>query len=268
MLITLTTDFGTKDHFVAAMKGVILGIAPRARILGIAPRARIIDVTHQIAPFAIGEAAFTIAEAARWFPKGTVHVVVVDPGVGSERRPILVEAAGQRFIGPDNGVFTLIYDSGPHKVREITNAKMMLKTVSRTFHGRDIFAPAAAHLAAGAMPARFGKVIHDYIRSSALKPEAIAKHRWRGSILTVDHFGNLITNFGMREFGALRTRAFEVSAGSQTIRRLALAYADASIGELVVIEGSSGFLEISANQESAGKLLGCGPGAPVELKIF
>src|SRR5580700_5463264 len=127
--ITLTTDFGTSDHFVGAMKGVILGIAPRARI---------VDITHQITRFEVNEAAFTIGEAARWFPKGTIHVVVVDPGVGTARRPILVEAAGQRFVGPDNGVFTMIYDSGAGdlrkpRVREITNTKMMLKTVSRTF---------------------------------------------------------------------------------------------------------------------------------------
>jgi S-adenosyl-L-methionine hydrolase (adenosine-forming) len=259
MLITLTTDFGTSDHFVGAMKGVILGIATRARI---------VDITHQITPFEMNEAAFTIAEAARWFPKGAIHVVVVDPGVGTARRPILVEAAGQRFIGPDNGVFTMIYDQGPHKVREITNNKMMLKTVSRTFHGRDVFAPAAAHLASGVAPARFGKLISDFVRSEMVKPALLKKHRWLGRVLKVDHFGNLITNFHMREFGELRMRAFEILAGTQIIRRLALTYAESGIGELVAIEGSSGFLELSANQESAAEKLGCGVGAPVELEIF
>ncbi len=202
MLITLTTDFGISDHFVGAMKGVILGIAPRARI---------VDITHQITPFEVNEAGFVIAEAARWFPKGTIHVVVVDPGVGTARRPILVEAGGQRFIGPDNGVFTMVYDFGSHKVREITNPKMMLTTVSRTFHGRDVFSPAAAHLARGATPARFGKLVHDFVRSSTIKPVQLKKHCWSGYVLKVDHFGNLITNFDMRDFGALRTRAFEVS---------------------------------------------------------
>jgi len=259
MLITLTTDFGTSDHFVGAMKGVILGIATRTRI---------VDITHQITPFEVNEAAFTIAEAARWFPKGTIHVVVVDPGVGTARRPILVEAAGQRFIGPDNGVFTMIYDQGPHKVREITNTKMMLKTVSRTFHGRDVFAPAAAHLASGVAAARFGKLIGDFVRTETVQPALLKKHRWLGSVLKVDHFGNLITNFHMREFGKLRMRAFEILAGAQIIRRLALTYAESGIGELVAIEGSSGFLELSANQESAAARLGCGVGAPVELEIF
>ena len=259
MLITLTTDFGTADYFVGAMKGVVLGIAPRARI---------VDITHQITPFEVNEAAFTIAEAARWFPKGTIHVVVVDPGVGTARRPILVEAGGQKFIGPDNGVFTMIYDAGCYKVREITNIKMMLKTVSRTFHGRDVFAPAAAHLAAGVTAARAGKLISDYVRSVTVKPARLKQHRWLGNVLKVDRFGNLITNFDMRQFGDLRTRAFEVLAGAQVIRRLALTYAEGGIGELVAIEGSSGFLEISANQASAAAKLGCGVGAAVEMEIF
>ena len=140
MLITLTTDFGAADHFVGAMKGVILGIAPRAQI---------VDITHEIRPYDVNEAAFVIAQAWRYFPKRTVHVVVVDPGVGSARRPILAEAAGQFFIAPDNGVLSMIYDAAPHKVRVISNPKLMSKVVSRTFHGRDVFAPAAAHLAGG-----------------------------------------------------------------------------------------------------------------------
>ena len=260
MLITLTTDFGTSDYFVGAMKGVILGLAPRARI---------IDISHQITPFAIDEGAFVIGEAARWFPKGTIHVVVVDPGVGTARRPILVEAAGQRFIGPDNGVFTMIYDSIRQlKVREITNKKMMLAQVSRTFHGRDVFAPAAGHLAAGVSPARLGKVVTDFLRSQTLEPVPVKKNRWLGSVLKVDHFGNLITNFDMRKFGELRTHAFEILAGSEIIRRLVLTYAESGIGEVAAIEGSSGFLEISANQGSAARRLGCGVGSRVELEIF
>lgn len=259
MIITLTTDFGASDYFTGAMKGVILGIAPRVRI---------VDITHHITPFMVNEGAFVIAEAARWFPKGTIHVVVVDPGVGTTRKPILVEAGGQRFIGPDNGVFTMIYDSGSAKVREIANASLMLKTVSRTFHGRDVFAPAAAHLAAGTPPARFGKLIHDYVCSETLRPAPLKNNRWLGSVLKVDHFGNIVTNFDMRKFQELRTHAFEILAGPQIIRRLALTYAESGIGELVAIEGSSGFLEISANRESAANRLSCGVGSPVELEIF
>src|SRR6478735_10249969 len=133
-LITLTTDFGTADHFVASMKGVLLSLAPRARI---------VDITHEIAPYDVNEAGFVLAQAWHWFPQGTTHVVVVDPGVGSERRPILIEAGGHYFVGPDNGVFSMIYGAVKHKVRLISNRKMMRSEVSRTFHGRDVFAPAA-----------------------------------------------------------------------------------------------------------------------------
>src|SRR5580692_6769630 len=150
--ITLTTDFGTSDHFVGVMKGVILGISPRARI---------VDITHEIAPYEVSEAAFVIAQAWRYFPKGSIHVVVVDPGVGSARRPILCEAEGQFFIAPDNGVLSMIYDAGQHRVRVISNEKLFLKRVSKTFHGRDVFAPAAAHLSKGLTPAKFGELIHD-----------------------------------------------------------------------------------------------------------
>ena len=256
MLITLTTDFGTSDHFVASMKGVILGIAPRARI---------VDITHNIAPFDVSEAAFTLAQAWRWFPKGTIHV---DPGVGSDRRPILVEAAGHRFIGPDNGVFSMIYDAAPSKARAITNAKLMLKHVSRTFHGRDIFAPAAAHLAKGTPAAQFGKRLDDPIRIPHLTPAAVKQHRWTGTILKADRFGNLITNFHVDNFPDIRTRPFEMLVGTELIRRLALTYAETAVAEVAVIVGSSGYLEVSAHQSSAAEKLGCGAGAPVELEIF
>lgn len=259
MLITLTTDFGAADHFVGAMKGVILGIAPRARI---------VDITHQIEPYDVNEAAFVIAQAWRYFPKRTVHVVVIDPGVGSARRPILAEAGGQFFIAPDNGVLSMIFDAAPHKVRVISNAKLMNKIVSRTFHGRDVFAPAAAHLAAGIAPATFGKTIHDYVRSSALKPRRTGTNAYSGAILKVDHFGNLITNLHIDEVAGVKTRPFELRVGLDRIHRLALTYAEASIGEIFVIVGSSGYLEIAANQASAANRLGCGAGAPVELEIL
>lgn len=258
MLITLTTDFGAADHFVGTMKGVILGIAPRAQI---------VDITHQIEPFAINEGSFTIAQAWRYFPKRTVHVVVIDPGVGSSRRPILAEAGGQFFIAPDNGVLSMIYDAAPHKVRVISNAKLMNKIVSRTFHGRDVFAPAAAHLVRGVAPAKFGKPIHDYVRA-AFKPERLAPNKFLGAILKVDRFGNLITNLHIDDLAEVKARPFELRVGLERIHRLALTYAETAIGEQFVIVGSSGYLEIAANQASAAKLLGCGAGAPVELEIL
>jgi S-adenosylmethionine hydrolase len=247
------------DHFVASMKGVILGIAPRAQI---------VDVTHAVCPFDVGEAAFTLAQAWRWFPKGTIHVAVVDPGVGTARRPILVEAGGHRFIGPDNGLFSMIYDAGVFKAREISNAKLGLAQVSRTFHGRDVFAPAAAHLAKGVTAARFGKRVDDVVRMPHLSPRAIKRGRWAGTILKVDRFGNLITNFHVDQSPDVRTKAFELVVGTETVRRLALTYAETAVGEVAAIVGSSGYLEVSANQASAAEKLGCGAGASVELEIF
>jgi S-adenosylmethionine hydrolase len=261
-VITLTTDFGHADHFVGAMKGVILSIAPRARI---------IEITHEISPYAISEAAFVIAQAWRCFLKGTIHVVVVDPGVGSARRPILAAAGGHYFIAPDNGVLTMIYDApaaGQIKIREISNARLMSKHVSRTFHGRDVFAPAAAHLASGVPPARFGKLIEDPVRCPSLTPVQRSRQVWTGSILKVDRFGNLITNLHADEFPDVKTRPAELRIGRARVRRLALAYSEAEIGELFVIVGSSGYLEVAANQASAAKALGCRAGARVELEIF
>ena len=258
-VITLTTDFGASDHFVGAMKGVILSIAPRATV---------VDITHEIAPQNLTEAAFVIAQAWPYFPKKTIHVTVVDPGVGSSRRPILCEAAGHFFIAPDNGVLSMIYDASKHKTRVIENPKLMAKQISRTFHGRDVFAPAAAHLARGVLPARFGKPVADLIRISALHPSQIAHDTWSGVILKVDHFGNLITNFRIDDFAAIKTRPFEMRIGPERIRRLALTYAQTEIGEIFVIAGSAGYLEIAANQTSAAQILGCGAGAEVQLEIF
>jgi S-adenosylmethionine hydrolase len=257
--ITLTTDFGTRDHFVGAMKGVILGISPRVRI---------VDITHEIAPQQVSEAAFAISQAWRYFPKGTIHVVVVDPGVGSARRPILCETEGQFFIAPDNGVLSMIYDSAPHKVRILSNEKLFLKKVSKTFHGRDVFAPAAANLSRGLAPAKFGKPIHDAVRSILLKPTPLSNNHWSGVVLHADRFGNLITNFHIAEFPALLKHPMELRAGSQRITRLAATYADTAIGELFAIIGSSEYVEVVVNQGSAAKMLGLGTGSSVELEIF
>jgi S-adenosylmethionine hydrolase len=257
--ITLTTDFGTSDHFVGAMKGVILGISPRARI---------VDITHEIAPQDVNEAAFVIAQAWRYFPEGSIHVVVVDPGVGSARRAILCEADGRFFIAPDNGVLSMIYDSSPHKVRVISNEKLFLKKVSKTFHGRDVFAPAAAHLSKGLAPAKFGKLIHDSVRSFLLKPTRLSRHDWSGVVLKVDRFGNLITNFHIDEFPDVVERPIELRAGLERITRLAATFAETTIGELFAIIGSSGYVEVAVNQGSAAKMLGIGTGSPVELEIF
>jgi S-adenosylmethionine hydrolase len=257
--VTLTTDFGLSDHFVGVMKGVILGIEPGARL---------VDITHQIQPFEITEGAFVIAQAYRYFPRRTVHVIVVDPGVGSTRRPILAEMGGQYFIAPDNGVLSMIYAREPKtRVRHVTNDHYFLKPVSSTFHGRDIFAPVAGHLASGVSAARFGKKIEDYVKIPVDKPTRTSKRAWTGTILKIDRFGNLITNIHIDDFPEIKSRPFDLNAGLEQISRFAKTFADCPPGELAVIVGSSGYLEVAANQESAAKKLGCAAGSPVELTL-
>jgi S-adenosylmethionine hydrolase len=259
-IITLTTDFGLTDHFVAAMKGVILGIQPNAQI---------VDISHAIPRHSVAEAAFVLDEASLWFPRRTVHVVVVDPGVGSARRPLLVEAGGKYFVGPDNGVFSMVRARDvKNKAREITNRKLMLPQVSRTFHGRDIFAPVAAHLTKGATAASVGKLVKDALQLRLALPEQTSKRVWTGAVIKIDHFGNLITNFHLPEFESIRTSPFELAVGFEKIHRLALNYAECGPGEPFVIEGSSGYLEVCVNQASAAAQLGCGVGAPVELTLY
>lgn len=242
-ILTLTTDFGASDHYVGAMKGVILGICPRAQI---------VDICHQVAPYAIAEGAYVIAQAYECFPKRTVHVVVVNPGVGTARRPILVEAAGQFFIGPDNGVLSMVYSRQKHRVRLIANQAYFRQPVSSTFHGRDIFAPVAAHLAAGAAPARIGKLIQDYLQPDFLNPQRTGERMWTGRILKIDRFGNIVTNFHIRDLPDVDF----VTIGRRKISTLARTYAEGRPGELILIVGSAGYLEVSVNQASAAQQLG------------
>ena len=256
-IVTLTTDFGLSDHYAGTMKGVILGIAPTAQI---------VDITHEISAYAIPEAAFVLAQAYRYFPKKTVHVVVVDPGVGSSRRPILLEAEGQMFVAPDNGVLGMVY-AGKPKVRVIANDRYFRQPVSQTFHGRDIFAPVGAHLAKGVAPARMGGRISDFLWPNFGAPERTGKHTWTGLILKIDRFGNVITNFRAADFPDLEQRGFELIAGPHVVNRLARNYAESRPGELFAIVGSSGYLEISMHQAPAAKTLGCAVGAPLELRI-
>ncbi len=258
-IVTLTTDFGLSDHFVGAMKGVILGIQPAAQV---------IDISHGVEPYQIADGAFTIAQAYRYFPKKTIHVVVVDPGVGSTRRPLLAEMAGQYFVAPDNGVLSMIFARESPKVRHITSERFFLHPVSRTFHGRDVFSPVAAHLAAGVKPAQFGKRIEDYLRASFDKPAHTGQHTRTGTILKADHFGNLATNFHIDQLPTIRTHAFSLKVGLQAITRLALTFSECEPGELFVIVGSSGYLEVAASQGSAANALGCSAGSPVELTIY
>ncbi len=257
-ILTLTTDFGLSDHYVAAMKGVILSICPRAQI---------VDISHGVSPFEIAEGAYLIAQAYPCFPPKTVHVVVVDPGVGTARRPILLEAAGQYFVGPDNGVLSMVYSREKHKVRLISNERYFRKPVSRTFHGRDIFSPVAAHLAAGVPPSRMGKLIQDYLRPSFEKPQRTGKRTWTGRILRIDRFGNIVTNFHASDFPDLDRKNFSLAIGPRQVGVMAHNYAECGPGELFLIVGSSGYLEVSVGQGSAARTIGCETGAPAELTI-
>ena len=258
-IITLMTDFGLRDHYVAAMKGVILGLCPQARI---------IDVTHEINSYEIAEAAFLLSQTWTCFPKKTVHVVVVDPGVGSERRPILAEVDGHRFVAPDNGVLTPVLTRPGCKTRHITSEGYFRQPVSQTFHGRDIFAPVAARVAKGLGLAKLGPLIENQLRLTTEGPRRSARRGWTGAILHVDRFGNIVTNFSIETFPQIEEQAFEFSIGFRTVEKLARSYAEMETGELFAIVGSSGFVEISANQQPAAKILGCEAGAPVELRLF
>ena len=257
-IITLLTDFGLADHYVAAMKGVILGICPRARL---------VDITHQITPFSIPQGAYTLAQAWRYFPKGTVHLAVVDPGVGSARRAMAAEIDGHRFVAPDNGLLTMVLASGGNaKLREITVRRYFRDPVSNTFHGRDIFAPVAAHLAAGLALAKTGKPISDPVMGGFAKPVQLADNQWRGAVLSVDTFGNIVTNFDSATFHEVARRPFSLKLASRALTGYAATYRSAPAKKPFIIPGSSGYLEVSINQFSASASLRAGPGAAVVLK--
>jgi S-adenosylmethionine hydrolase len=242
------------------MKGVLLTICPGAQL---------VDISHEITPYAISEAAFTIEQVWRCFPHGTVHLVVIDPGVGSARRPILVEAGGHFFVAPDNGVLTMVFDSTPkQKVRGITASHYFREPVSQTFHGRDIFAPVAARLAADVEPARFGKRIKDAVRLDFAKPVRRGPKRWTGAVLKIDRFGNLITNFDSNAWRHLAERSFEIKIGTRSVVKLARHYSGMSDGELFAIAGSAGFLEISMNRGSAATAVDARPGSVIELRLI
>jgi len=254
-VITLVTDFGTTDHYVAAMKGVILGICPDAQL---------VDITHQIPPYQILEAAFTLSQAWPYFPAGSIHLIVVDPGVGSSRRPLLAEAGGHLFIAPDNGVLTLVRNL---RTRELTAERFFRNPVSRTFHGRDIFAPVAAHLATGVPLREFGSEIHDPVMLPAGEPVETSPRLWTGTILHVDHFGNIVTNFPAKLSSELVNGKFEVRLGEYRIYQYFQDYSSSEVGEVFLIPGSSGYLEISARQTNAAFRLGISMADKLTLRL-
>lgn len=261
-VITLTTDFGEADHFVGAMKGVILNINPDAEF---------VDLSHQVNSYDILDGAFTVAQAYRYFPSGTTHLVVVDPGVGSSRRPIVAATSTQKFVAPDNGVLSLVYDREESlEVRHITADHYFLKPVSNTFHGRDIFAPIAGWLSKGLEVAILGDAITDYVRLVTPKPVRSPGGLVTGTVLRVDRFGNLITNFQPQHLPELfgeNPPPFTITVNQQTMTRLADSYSMGSPSEVFGILGSSGYLEISTPQGSAAKVLGADRGTEVTVRF-
>ena len=257
-IITLTTDFGLSGHYVAAMKGVILGICPASTV---------VDISHSVAPYSIAEGAWLIGQAWKSFPAGTVHVVVVDPGVGSERRAIVAEVEGRRFVAPDNGVLSLVLDAGrPGRIRHITAARYFVHPVSQTFHGRDIFAPVAARIAGGLAPSRLGPLINDAIRLPLADPRRTTPKSWQGVVLHIDRFGNIVTNFSTAKWPDLANTPFRLRVARINISLTATTYAAMKPGKFFLIAGSSGHWEISCNQRDTATLLSAKPGDILNLR--
>ena len=257
-IITLTTDYGTNDHLVGVLKGVILKINPEVQI---------VDITHGVTPFDLLDGAMAIANSYTYFPPRTIHVVVVDPGVGTERRPLLVSGQNQYFIAPDNGVLSAVYEKEQNfLVRHLTAEHYFLHPVSKTFHGRDVFAAVAGWLSKNWQPGSMGEEISDFKRFALPKPKE-ADGLLKGVVLKVDSFGNLITNFRVEDLpaGAIEKGQIKLQVGSHAIGKLLPTFASGVAGEVFAFVGSSGLLEIAVNKGSASKTLGLGRGTPVLL---
>jgi len=248
-IISLLSDFGHKDPYVAEMKAVILSINPQARI---------VDITHKIEKFNIRMGAYVLASAAPYFPPNTIHVAVVDPGVGTKRRPIIAETNRSLYVGPDNGLLMLAaHKENIKNVYQIDNPKYILSKVSKTFHGRDIFAPAAAHLTRGIKPSDFGPLIQDYILPEFAKPHA-RNGELIGEVLHIDDFGNTISNItfeDLEKMGFHKANSLLVTLGSKTLNiRFCSAYGEVPYGTPLALIGSSNFLEVAVNQGSASRI--------------
>jgi len=257
-IITLTTDYGTSDHLVGTLKGVILKINPDATI---------VDITHNVAPYDLLDGALAIGSAFSYFPPRTIHVVVVDPGVGTERRPLLVSGENQYFIAPDNGVLSLVYEREENIIVRHANVEhYYLQPLSKTFHGRDIFAPVAGWLSKGAQIASMGEEISDYKRFAMPRPKTVDGVN-KGVVLRVDTFGNLITNFRGEDLPAtaLKNGAVNFQIGTTAVTRLVDTFAQGNEGEPVAYIGSSGYIEIAVNKANASRTLALGRGAAVVL---
>jgi hypothetical protein len=255
-IITLTTDFGQADSYVGTMKGVILTICPEAAL---------VDISHEIRPQSVQQAAYVLSTATPYFPAGTIHLVVVDPGVGTERRPVVVQTERALYVIPDNGVLDLVLNrEAARRAIHLAEPRYRLGQVSATFHGRDIFAPAAAHLACGTDPGQMGQPFPiTELASLALHgPQPLPDGQWKGTILHVDHFGNLITNLKPTQAGS----SISVRVKERRIEALSNTFGDVAEGELVAYVGSSGHLEIAVRGGNAAQALGMEVGDEVQIE--
>ena len=258
-MITLTTDFGYKDPFVGIMKGVIGGINPQARI---------IDLTHGIAPQEIVGAALLLHHAVNYFPRGSIHVAVVDPGVGSDRRPILIEARGNYFIGPDNGIFSLaLRDEVPSRIVHLSNPAYHRMPVSTTFHGRDIFAPVAAHLSLGVDCTVMGEATGEFTRLPWPAVTATS-NGLEGEIVYIDGFGNLFTSVGVEDLKALSSDRLEFTVCGVVTQGLVTHYAAAAVGDFVALINSWGLLEIAVYRGNAQDRCGARTGDKIQIRLI
>lgn len=254
-LITLTTDFGLQDHYVGVMKGVIRSIYADAHV---------IDLTHGVRSHSVEQAAFFLLDACRYFPEGTVHVVVVDPGVGSWRRALAACCEGRYFIAPDNGVLSYVFEGCDVEAVEIDAERYGLKPMSNTFHGRDLFSPAGAWLASGVPFVDLGDEVHDWFHLPSIEPGRTPENGWTGRILNIDKFGNLVTSFRPEAV----PDSFLLIAGELRTSVRVKAYAEVDRGEAFLIVGSAGFVEVSVREGSAAELAQVDIGDKIELEVM
>lgn len=257
-VIALLSDFGSRDHYAGTMKGVILGICPDAAL---------VDVSHEIPAHDVMTAALELAACYKYFPQGTIFLVVIDPGVGSSRRGVAADVGDYRFVAPDNGVLSAVFqEAPPRKVVELTERRYARPTVSRTFEGRDRFAPAAAWLAKGIQLAALGRTLTDYQRIEIPKAQADAA-ALSGTVLRIDHFGNAVTNIDRRTFERFVDGAeVQVEAGEHRIGRLVATYADIGADEVCALFGSTDHLELAANSASAAERLSLARGTAIVIR--
>ena len=251
-LVTLLTDFGREDIYVGVMKGVIHGIVPAARV---------VDLSHDVAPFDLTEAAVRLRQAAPFFPIGTVHVVVVDPGVGGDRRALAMKSGDQFFVAPDNGVLTLVAQHGAEQVVAVENRAYGLPELSATFHGRDLFAPVGAHIARGVPLEELGPTAGEIARLTLPEPKHLPDGTVKGAVLWADHFGNLVTNIP----GEWCREGCAVEVEGQTLKPIRKTFSEARQGALLAYVGSFGQLEIAVRLGSAADRLKAGRGCAVRL---